>query len=106
MSWLVAARGMNAAATMARIESNNFLFNLGLSSVHSFVYCGLWGPEPFEPPPQPRAATLIDYPLLEYPLRPGSMKSGADLCGPIPVSGFAPEPLQRAAPACRNSLSL
>jgi hypothetical protein len=41
MIWLVAARGIIAAETMARIASKNFLFNLGLSSVHYFVYRGL-----------------------------------------------------------------
>jgi hypothetical protein len=34
---------MNAAGTTARIESNNFLFNLGLSSLHWCVYCGALG---------------------------------------------------------------
>jgi hypothetical protein len=34
---------MNETVIMARIASKNFLFNLGLSSVHNFAYCGLWG---------------------------------------------------------------
>jgi hypothetical protein len=41
MSWLVAVRGINAAEMMAKVESSNLLFNLGLSSKHFIVYCRL-----------------------------------------------------------------
>jgi hypothetical protein len=56
---------MNKAGMMAKIANNNFLFNLGLSSMHNFVYCWLWGLEAFEPLPQNWAATHINNLLLE-----------------------------------------